>query len=413
MSRFAKGVLFASLLEVRRRDNSRRAIRRSNMQFAPQGPAKAVPEKENIPGIVVVYPCRTGLCRHEIATQDALAKRIAGVRGDEYAGAFDAGSRYDRPLYFVPNDTLVQTEIADELGIVDEHDLFGGMVPHAFVATKTITHPLPASASRIPQGWSDDFCRRVHDVVLPGYSAFSRSDALEAGLKLLERGALRLKKPSGIGGLGQSVVFRRDQLENELEMLDKTELERIGLVLERNLTELDTRSVGQVRVGDLVATYCGTQRLTSDNSGAEVYGGSELIIVRGDFDALLQLPMGQHVHVAISQARTYHAAAMACYPGMFASRCNYDIAQGVDEEGRWYSGVLEQSWRIGGASGAEVAALEAFREHPSLSVVRASTTEIYGENPSLPPDAAVYFQGNDDKVGPLTKYARLEEYGNT
>jgi hypothetical protein len=104
---------------------------------------------------------------------------------------------------------------------------------------------------------------------------------------------------------------------------------------------------------------------------------------------------------------------MACYQGMFASRCNYDIAQGVDEEGRWYSGVLEQSWRIGGASGAEVAALEAFRDDPSLSVVRASTTEIYGESPTLPPGAAVYFQGNDDKVGPLTKYARLDEYGYT
>lgn len=383
------------------------------MQFAPQRLAKVMSENEHIPGIVVVYPCRTGLCRHEIATQNALAKRIAGVRGDEYGGVFDAGSRYDRPLYFVPNDTLVGAEVAKELGIRDEHDLFGGMVPHAFVATKTITHALSPSASRIPRGWSADFCRRVHDVVLPGNSAFSRSDALDAGLKLLERGALRLKKPSGIGGLGQSVVFRRDQLEHELEMLDREELERIGLVLERNLTEPQTRSVGQVRVGDIVVTYCGTQHLTPDNLGGEVYGGSDLIIVRGDFDDLLQLPLGQQVHVAISQARTYHAAAIACYSGMFASRCNYDVAQGVDEEGRWYSGVLEQSWRIGGASGAEVAALEAFREHPSLSVVRASTTEIYGENPSLPPDAVVYFQGNDDRVGPLTKYARLEEYGNT
>jgi len=98
---------------------------------------------------------------------------------------------------------------------------------------------------------------------------------------------------------------------------------------------------------------------------------------------------------------------------MFASRCNYDIAQGVDQEGRWYSGVLEQSWRMGGASGAEVAALEAFRNDPSLSVVRASTTEVYGESPTLPSGATVYFQGVDGKVGQLTKYARLEEYGNT
>lgn len=204
-----------------------------------------------------------------------------------------------------------------------------------------------------------------------------------------------------------------EQLEDELERLNAKEMERIGLVLERNLVQPETRSVGQVRVGEFLITYCGTQRLTANNRGSEVYGGSDLIIVRGDFDDLLQLPLGQQVHVAISQARTYHAAAMACFRGMFASRCNYDIAQGVDEDGRWYSGVLEQSWRIGGASGAEIAALEAFRDDPSLSVVRASTTEIYGENPALPPGAAVYFQGHDDRVGPLTKYARLEDYGNT
>lgn len=374
---------------------------------------QTVREQGNTPSTVVVYPCRTDVCRHEIATQDALAKRIADVRGDDYGGMFNPALQYDRPLYFVPNDTLVRTAVSGGLQIDGEDDLFGGVVPHAFVATKTITHPLPSSASRSPEGWSEDFCRRVHDVVLPGYSAFSRRDALKAGKQLLERGPVRMKKPSGIGGMGQSVVPDILRLEEELERLDAKEMERIGLVLERNLMEPETRSVGQVRVGNFLATYCGTQRLTLDNRGTEVYGGSDLIVVRGGFDELLQLPLGQHVHVAIAQARTYHAAAIACYPGMFASRCNYDIAQGVDEEGRWYSGVLEQSWRIGGASGAEIAALEAFRDDPSLSVVRASTTEIYGDNPSLPPGAAVYFQGIDDSVGALTKYARLEDYGNT
>ena len=384
------------------------------MQSAIPRSLRAMRATGNSPGFVVAYSCRTDLCSHEAATQDALAKRLAALRGDEFAGSYDASRRYGRPLYFVPNDTLVRTAVcgALALGIQGEDDLFGGVVPHAFVATKTITHGLPPAASKAPEGWSEAFCQRVRDVVLPGFSAFTRRDALDAGLELLAHGAVRLKKPSGIGGTGQSVVHTREQLEQALEDLDGQELADIGIVLERNLTAPDTRSVGQVRVGDLLATYCGTQRLTVDNRGGEVYGGSDLIVVRGGFDALLQLPLGQQVHVAISQARTYHAAAMACYAGMFASRCNYDVAQGVDEEGRWYSGVLEQSWRIGGASGAEIAALEAFRDDPLLPAVRASTTEIYGAPPSLPPDATVYFQGHDDKVGPLTKYARLEEYGN-
>lgn len=43
------------------------------------------------------------------------------------------------------------------------------------------------------------------------------------------------------------------------------------------------------------------------------------------------------------------AAALDCFPGFFASRRNYHIGQGRDAKGRFKSGVLEQSWRIGGA----------------------------------------------------------------
>ena len=70
---------------------------------------------------------------------------------------------------------------------------------------------------------------------------------------------------------------------------------------------------------------------------------------------------------------------MPSFDGLFASRSNYDVAQGVDDEGVWRSGVLEQSWRIGGASGAEIAALQMFRDQPRLRWVQASTHEIHGE----------------------------------
>ena len=71
--------------------------------------------------------------------------------------------------------------------------------------------------------------------------------------------------------------------------------------------------------------------------------------------------------------------------------------------------MLEQSWRIGGASGAEIAALEAFRASPELRVARASTVEVYGEGATPPPpDAIVYFRGTDEQVGPITKYALVE-----
>jgi hypothetical protein len=98
---------------------------------------------------------------------------------------------------------------------------------------------------------------------------------------------------------------------------------------------------------------------------------------------------------------------------MFASRRNYDVAQGRNARGQWRSGVLEQSWRIGGATGGEIAALEAFRADPGLQVIHASTFEIYGESQAPPPQATVYFRGLDEHVGWLTKYTVVEAHGDT
>ena len=89
-----------------------------------------------------------------------------------------------------------------------------------------------------------------------------------------------------------------------------------------------------------------------------MYGGSELLVVRGGFEALHALGLPAEAALAVAQARVYDAAATEHFPGLFASRRNYDVVRGLDAAGRPRCGVLEQSWRIGGASGAEVAALE-------------------------------------------------------
>ena len=92
------------------------------------------------------------------------------------------------------------------------------------------------------------------------------------------------------------------------------------------------------------------------------------------------------------------------------SRRNYDVLHGRDARGRWHCGVLEQSWRIGGASGPEVAALEAFRADPLLRAVRAHSTERYGAHAAPPPGAIVHFHGVDPVAGPLVKYTMVEPH---
>lgn len=344
---------------------------------------------------------------HESATRHRLASRLAALMGCPFAGEHDPGRRYPGPAYVVPATTLLAAT-ARGLGIRGERDLFGGVVPHAFVATKAISHPLVAEGARAPEGWSRDFPERVRDATLAGFAAFGLDDARRAGRLLLERGPVRLKPVRATGGRGQAVATGPEALEEALAALGEAEIAAHGLVLEENLAEVATYSVGQVRAAGLVASYWGTQRLTRDNRGAEVYGGSDLVVVRGGFDDLLALGLPDAARRAVAQARAYDAAAMACFAGLVVSRRNYDVAQGLDAEGRPRSGVLEQSWRIGGASGAEILALEAFRADPALRRVRASTIELYGEGAAPPPGAAVLFRGVDPEVGPLTKCALAE-----
>jgi len=322
------------------------------------------------------------------------------------------GPAGDRPtqgrVYVVPTDTLVAGSASDAFNILDTTHLFGGLAPFPFVATKAITHPLVSPHAVAPLGWSDAFPRQVACAVLPGLSVFSEADARQACAQLLQAGPVRVKPVHGRAGRGQSVVRSLEALARAMADVDIDELAQCGLVLEAHLEDVVTFSVGHVQVGGYTAAYVGTQCLTEDNEGESVYGGSTLHVVRGGFENLLAQDLSVDDRRAIEQARAYDAAATACYPGLIASRRNYDMVTGRDAMGRSVSGVLEQSWRIGGASGAELAALLAFREDPGLNEIRASTVERYGGKHRPPAGAQIAFDGDDAECGPMIKYVTTE-----
>lgn len=344
---------------------------------------------------------------HERVTRSKFARRLARLKGFEPGGVYDPAARYAGHVYFVPSGTLVGAEAA-ALGITGRDDLFGGVVPHAFMATKAISHPLVAADAAAPPGWNPEFEWQAGDAVLAGYTVFSPADARRAGLRLLASGPARIKPVRATGGRGQVVVRDAAELQRGIDAIDPAEIAAHGLVLEEHLSDVTTFSVGQVMVGELTASYFGFQKLTRNNQGEEVYGGSDLTVARGDFDALLAQDAAPEIRHAVEQARRYDAAANACFAGFFASRNNYDIVRGRNAAGRWRSGVLEQSWRVGGATGAELAALEVFRDRPECSRVRAAGTEVFGDSPDPPPGAVVYFRGIDPEVGALTKYTVVE-----
>lgn len=344
---------------------------------------------------------------HEIDTLHELARQIAELKGMPFSGEYDKRCAHPGPHYWVPDDTLTLAE-AHTLGVRSARDLYGGVVPFPFVATKLIAHGLPVGATAAPQGWSNAFSEQTASLVLPGYAAFSREDARAAGRALLASGPVRVKRADGIGGAGQAMVETPDQLEAELDALSDAMLRLQGIVIERHLNAIETFSAGQVLFDNITASYFGVQHLTVNNHGHQVYGGTDLLVVRGDFDALARLPLSEDGREAIAKARAFDTAVQNGYAGFFASRRNYDVAHGIDEAGKRCCGVLDQSWRVGGATGAEIGALRLFITEPDAHVVHASTHEVYGEDVQLPAGACLLYEGVDARVGKITKYYTVD-----
>jgi len=360
-----------------------------------------------MPASVFVYisPSSPPMYAHETATLLTVGRTIARLKQCEFRGLY-SGQRRSPGMFFIPDEALVLDE-AERLGIRAPTDLFGGGVPHVFVGTKAITHGLVDDNTARPDGWSPSFARKVSHVVLPGYTVFSATDARVAAKHMLGRGTVRLKRPLSCGGGGQRLVADVAEVEAFLEEFSKDELVTHGLVLEMNLDDVTTLSVGKITIDGIVVTYHGVQRVAMDNHGRLVYGGSDLLCLRGDWNTLDRLAMPPEVRLGIAQARQYDEAT-SDYPRFMSSRRNYDVAQGTDARGRRRSGVLEASWRSGGATTAELAALELFMQDPQLQGVEVSAVKHFGAAHEPPRDAVVHFQDEDPREGPLTRYTMVK-----
>ncbi|MDR6928353.1 DUF3182 family protein [Pseudomonas sp. BE134] len=359
--------------------------------------------------LVVAHSVHPDAPLHEVETNRALARWLAQILGLEYGGSFDQKLHDGRDLYVLPTQTLVGVAAARQVGVRGPEDLWGGYVDHDFICTKAISHGLLNKNAYAPPGWSTLFSERVRNVVLDGLSVFSLDDARPAAEHLLYNGPIRLKPVHACAGRGQEVIESLDQFHAILARPDASKLFTEGVVLEQDLGNVITHSVGQSFIGDTVLSYCGEQYLIEDGQGELVYGGSNLLVVPGYYEDLLKLPLPDDVRLAIQQAQVFDNAADEAYPGFYASRRNYDIAQGLDSNGKQRSGVLEQSWRMGGASSAEVAALQSFVNDPGMRAIRVSSVETYIDQP-LPADAIEVYRGPAENGDFLLKYVTVKSY---
>jgi hypothetical protein len=359
--------------------------------------------------LVLAHSVRPDAPQHEVETNKALARWLAQILGLKFAGSYDSSTHKGRDLYLLPTQTIVGAAAACDLGIKGPEDFWGGFVEHDFICTKAISHGLRSYQAHAPKGWSPLFSERTRNVVLDGLSVFALEDARPAAEHLLYSGPIRLKPVHACAGRGQEVIETLDAFDDILARPEAEKLFSEGVVLEQDLSKVVTHSVGQSFIGGRVLSYCGDQYLTKDGQGEEVYGGSNLLVVQGGYEDLLALDLADDVRLAIEQAQVFDNAANEAYPRFYASRRNYDIAQGLDSGGVFRSGVLEQSWRMGGASSAEVAALQSFINDPGMRAIRVSSVEIYIDQP-LPADAIEVYRGPAESSEFLLKYVTVKSY---
>ncbi|QIB06492.1 DUF3182 family protein [Pseudomonas fluorescens] len=356
---------------------------------------------------VVAYSVNPQAPRHEVETNRALAQWLAQILGWEYGDSHDLDGGHDP--YLLPTQTLIGPEALMRLAVKGPEDVWGGYVEHDFICTKAITHGLLNKDAVAPKGWSPLFAKLTRGAVLDGVTVFSLKDARPAAEHLLYTGPIRLKPIHACAGRGQRLIKSLAQFDEIAAAPDAQALFREGVVLEQHLNEVKTQSVGQSFINGKVLSYCGVQHLTHDSEGLEVYGGSDLLVVQGGYIELLRLELPDDVREAVRLAQVFDDAANQAYPSFFASRRNYDIAQGLDAAGQPRGGVLEQSWRMGGASSAELAALQVFVETPETSAVRVSSVETYLDQP-LPAGAREVYRGAAENGDFLLKYVTVQSY---
>lgn len=292
----------------------------------------------------------------------AVAKRIAGLLGGEMREAEDSGDK----VYHVPF-AAVHAELATAKGITGAGDLYGGIVQEHQHADKAILHLLPSVNAAHPSWYSPRFAERVRDVVLPGYTAFTYEDVVNAFNLMRGNGfSVRLKDPANTGGLGQHIVHSSEQLA--AIMADYTgKLSKTGIVLEADLHGHATVTIGYVNIDGAIYTWHG-RPYDVDHEGIMRFGGNELTVVRGGLERLRDHSADPYDRLAIDQAkRVFDAYSLL---GTTVSRATLDAVQGTACDDTFLSGITDPSLRPSASSAAEIRAIEALVANPSAAVAK-------------------------------------------
>lgn len=253
-------------------------------------------------------------------------------------------------------------------------EFYGALVEDRSHVGKAILHP--ALSRNVPRFYSSEFAQRVQDFVIPGFTAFHKADVAEAfpGIQNDEYD-YRLKLPDESDGYGQFPIHDTASLQRILESLNGHEVAEKGVVLEANLHEPTTISVGYAMLGRDQYSFIAHQK-NDDSEGRSRYRGAEVTIIRGTLKGLTGItsPQSERGH-AVEIARKFYDA-LSLY-NVVASRLSFDCLHGFDNNGYIRRGVTDITARLGGTCPALILAAHEFKKKPGIATVSAEVNLNY------------------------------------
>lgn len=223
--------------------------------------------------------------------------------------------------------------------------------------TKTLLHPVFGNPK--PEAHDVSFAEEVKDTVLPGFSAFTKKSALQTYIKLFRNDEtnVRFKHPKKSDSDGQTVVHSTEETRKIITTHFDSEDENLGLVLETNVIDPQTISIGEIVIGGVTYSRIGFQDEVENNEGNTVFGGGVVHVIEGSLSDLVSKRDGDNdaITLALRQAHTVLEAVRSRTTTSNYIAC--DVIQGTDVSGNLISGVTDLTLRTGGMTGAELIAI--------------------------------------------------------
>ncbi len=302
-----------------------------------------------------------------------VAKYIADYLGVPYSGEMLGG--VEGNVYYVPPVTQERKSLIADV-IKSEEDFYGLIVDDFNHVGKSILHK--SVSSKVPGFYSFEFAKSVEDLVVPGVTVFSKENT-EYGYTTVKGVGdfdIRLKLSDRSDGHGQFLLKNIEEVRNVFESLEDKYVNDKGLVLEANVKEAKTISIGFTVLGSDTFSFLAIQKNDiAPEDGRDRYMGANVRVVRGGMNNLKKIAENPDEQKAIEVVGQFYKKYKSFNP--IASRLSFDFLYGLDNKGNTLSGVTDITGRLGGTCPALVLAATEFKQNPYLSTVKSEVSLNY------------------------------------